>query len=114
MTFVYCGSAALLGMILGYSFNWAIRKGQPGAYDVASLVSVILGGTTIDVLGRIHCPEALSYYLIGLAVGFVAYLILLSRNWPTVMWLMQHGVLQSPPLFPRHKCTPCGNNHERR
>jgi xanthosine utilization system XapX-like protein len=97
---VGCVGAVVFGLFIGYVFAWSTRRNEPNGTDVAGLLGIILGGTLLQVVDKIHCENALPLYLIGMAVGYVIYIILLKVNWPAVKHSYDiHG--QNPsPFFP--------------
>lgn len=97
---IACIGAGALGLLLGYVFAWSTRRPEPNGTEVASLVSTVLGGTVLQLLNQIDCQDRLAIYIIGVAVGYALYLIVLQRSWTRVDHFIQHHGMRRAPLAP--------------
>jgi hypothetical protein len=106
-----CAGSAIFGLFIGYIFAWSTRRNEPNGSDVAGLLGIILGGTLLQIIDRLHCENGLALYLIGLAIGYVVYIALLKFNFPAVKHAYEaHGV-QPSPLFPWIVRGTCHDEH---
>lgn len=104
---VACVGSVVFGLFIGYIFAWSTRRNEPNGTDIAGLLGTILGGTLLQIIDRLKCENGLALYLIGLAAGYVIYLILLKINWPSVKHSYEaHGDKPSPffPFLVRGSC----------
>lgn len=111
---IYCIGAGVLGLLLGYVFAWSSKASdpKPSGNEIAGLLGTVLGGAALQLLNQIDCPERLPIYIIGVALGYLLYLVLLNFKWPLVQHLVdQHGLRQSP-LLPWRAKDPCCNCHQ--
>lgn len=92
---------------MGYIFGWATRRSEPSSTDFAAILGIILGGTALNVINQIDCPEKLPLYLIGIAVGYVLYLVVLKSAFEAVRHHVERHGLQRMPLFPWTLSRPC-------
>lgn len=61
----------LLGTVLGYLTHFLVRRtANPGIGDLAAIIGVIAGGTVLKVVSG---GDQMSWYLIGLGVGFFLF-----------------------------------------
>ncbi len=97
-----CVAALSFGIVIGYILNWAIRHNpKPDAKEVAALIAAVAGGSVVTLIrGLIGCPNAMSWYLIGLAVGFFLYTVALWLRWEQIRNLVTQARLNGIPLFP--------------
>ena len=97
-----CFAAFVLGGFLGYILSWAKRLNpKPDAKEVATLAGIVLGGGAISLVHElIRCPSALEWYIVGLPVGYAAYLGALKLKWDTIVTAMNAGRLQGVPFSP--------------
>lgn len=114
---IACIGAGVLGLLLGWVFAWSTRRPEPTGQEVAALVSTVLGGAILQLLNQIDCPERLPIYIIGVAVGYALYLIVLRRNFARINHFMQNHGTSRAPLLPwtiwRQKdpcCNHCNTN----
>jgi hypothetical protein len=107
---LYCVGAAVLGVLLGYAFAYSARQQQPNANEVAALLGTVLGGSALSLVSKFdQCADAFPLYVIGVAVGYLLYLLALKGNWTLVQHLfLKHG-LQRSPLIPWRASDPCCN-----
>lgn len=80
---ISCIAALCFGMVIGYVLNWAVRHNpKPDAKEVSALIAAVVGGTVVSLIRNlINCPNAISWYLIGLAIGFFLYTIAIWKRW---------------------------------
>jgi hypothetical protein len=106
---IACVGSAVFGLFMGYIFAWTTRRNEPSGTDVAGLLATIFSGTLIQMVDRLECADRLPLYLIGVAVGYAIYLLLLKLSWPAVRHSYEvHGEKPSP-LFPFLVKGPCTN-----
>jgi Na+-translocating ferredoxin:NAD+ oxidoreductase RnfD subunit len=64
-------AACVIGTVLGYITHFLIRRdANPGVKDLAAIVGVILGAGVLGVVGQ---GPAVSWYMIGIGIGFFLY-----------------------------------------
>ncbi len=100
---VFCIAAGLLGIILGYVFHWAIRRDpKPDAAELAALVAILVAGVVITFIKDqfLQCPAAFAWYVIGLFVGFVIFLLFFFMKWETFSQQLKKEGQMKVPFFP--------------
>jgi len=102
---LFCLGAACLGLMLGYVFSWSLRKQEPQDTEVATLTSTVFSGVIMETIGKLECKEALPIYIIGVAAGFVIYLIAFRMKWPQIKQALADRQMVNPPLFPWLGCS---------
>ncbi len=62
----------------------------------------VVGGGVLDfVVQRLQpCPDAAAWYVIGLFIGFFAYIVALRMKWDTLMATLAGQAVRTFPLFP--------------
>lgn len=108
---IWCIGAAALGLLAGYLFAYSSRQEKPTGTELAALFGTVLGGTALTLIDKFkECAAALPVYVIGVTIGYLAYILLLRMNWAVVEHLKaRHGYTQAP-LFPRTAADPCSRN----
>lgn len=102
---VSCLAAGAVGLVLGYVFSWSVRSNKPGIGEIGSLIAIIFGGTVTPSLPIMQCPDAMTYYLAGLAVGFFLYILMVRFNWDSFPKSANGNA--ELPLFPFHHTSKC-------
>lgn len=71
-------ASACLGAVVAYIAMYFVTRFTSYTPKVlGALLSVMLGGTVVAFLGKMSNVKAVfSYYVIGLAIGFVLYIVL--------------------------------------
>lgn len=114
--FISCLAAGAIGLVLGYVFSWSVRSSKPGIGEIGSLMAIIFGGSITPSLPMAQCANSMTYYLLGLAVGFFLYILMVRFNWEHFPKGACGSV--SLPLFPFHHSSQCrrlsGNSFNRR
>lgn len=88
--------ALALGIVLGFLTHFLVRRDQKaGIGDLGSIVAVILGGVILD---RISEGNQISWYFIGLCIGFFIYWVALLLGREQVKTLIKQG--KPLPLLP--------------
>lgn len=98
---VFCVAAGVLGLVLGYTLNWALRHNpQPDAREVIALIGMVAGGVVIQLVKDdvFDCTSGLAWYLIGVGAGFFFYTLALWKGWERIKTLMEQGKLKGTPF----------------
>lgn len=105
---VWCVGAVALGLLAGYLFAYSSRQEKPTGTELAGLFGTVLGGTALTLINKFsECAEALPLYVVGIAVGYLLYILLLRMNWPVVEHLKTVHGADHVPLLPRRSSDPC-------
>lgn len=104
--FFSCLAAGAIGLVLGYVFSWSVRTSKPGMGEIGSLIAIIFGGAITPSLPIAQCENSMTYYLLGLAVGFFLYILMVRFNWEHFPKNACGGARL--PLFPLHHSSKCG------
>lgn len=103
---ISCLAAGLVGLVLGYVFSWSVRSTKPGIGEIGSLVAILFGGTVTPSLPIVQCQNAMTFYLLGLAVGFFIYILMVRFNWEHFPKNVCGGAIRLP-LLPFHHSRHC-------
>jgi uncharacterized membrane protein YeaQ/YmgE (transglycosylase-associated protein family) len=88
--------ALALGAVIGFLVHYLVRRDpEPGVKDLGGIVGAILGGVALKALPG---PGQLSWYFIGLGIGFFLYWISLMAGREKVKRLREER--KPLPLFP--------------
>lgn len=88
--------AVVLGVVLGFLTHYLVRRDQKaGIGDLSVIVGVIAGGIVMDRFTEGH---QISWYFIGLGIGFFIYWIFLLIGKEQVKTQIKDG--KSLPLLP--------------
>lgn len=107
MLVLSCLAAGAIGLVLGYVFSWSVRTTKPGVGEIGSLIATILGGAITPSLPITNCENSMTFYLLGLAVGFFLYILMVRFNWEHFPKNACGGATRLP-LFPFHHSSKCG------
>ena len=100
---VFCIAAGVLGAVLGYILNWALRHNpKPDATEIIALIGMIAGGIVVQLIkdNLLQCPGAVAWYLIGVGVGFFIYSLALWVGWEKIKTEVSEGKLDGLPFSP--------------
>ena len=88
--------AVVFGTVVGYLVHYLVRRDrEPGVGDIGAIIGVVLGGGVLKVVSS---EGMMSWYLIGLGIGFFLYWLALMAGREKVP--KSPAELPPLPLFP--------------
>ncbi len=99
---VFCVASVVIGAVLGYTLNWALRHNpKPDSKEVSALIGMVVSGIVVQLVkDLLNCPAGLAWYLIGVGIGFFVYTLALWRGWEKIKTLVAQGKLAGVPFLP--------------
>ena len=111
---LYCFTAAILGLFLGYVFAHSSRQQQPNGNEIAALFGTVLGGGALNMIEQFReCHNAFALYVLGVVIGYIIFVFILKRNWVAVERFMVENSTKQVPFFPWRIKHVCVCQHEK-